>query len=161
MVPWRDLETAAPEIAAAGRRLLEEENGRPSVAYLATVGADGRPRLHPFIPALVDGELWAFVVLSPKQRDLDRTGQYSVHSLLGPEDESFFVSGTASRVEDAMLRSAIAGAMPYDDIDERHLLYRFEIDRALWTTWTTPTSPVHHRWRADDQTRTGKPCSAR
>jgi hypothetical protein len=105
--------------------------------------------MHPFIPAVVDGRLWAFVIVSPKQRDLDRTGQYSIHSLLGPADESFFVSGAATREETEGLRTTVAGAMPYGDIDARHVLYEFGIDRALWTMWTTPTSPVHHRWTAD------------
>ncbi len=146
MVPWRELETATPELARAGRRLLEDESGRPDVAFLATVGADGRPRMHPFIPAVVDGRLWAFVIVSPKQRDLDRTGSYAIHSCLGADDESFFVSGRARRVDGDEHRSLVGEAMPYSDIDENHVLYEFRIDRALWTTWTTPTTPVHHRW---------------
>ena len=104
--------------------------------------------MHPFIPAIVDGRLWAFVIVSPKQRDLDRTGEYAIHSRLGPNDESFFVSGRAHRVEDEQQRSLVGEAMPYDDIDERHVLYEFRIDRALSTTWTTPTNPRHRHWRA-------------
>jgi hypothetical protein len=74
MVPWSQLVIAEPEIAAAGRRLLEDPAGIPTVAFLAPVGADARPRIHPFIPAVVGGRLWAFVIRSPKQRDLDRDG---------------------------------------------------------------------------------------
>jgi hypothetical protein len=40
--------------------------------------------------------------------------------------------------------------MPYDDADERHLLYEFEIERALWTTWESfqqpGMRPVHRVW---------------
>jgi hypothetical protein len=36
--------------------------------------------------------------------------------------------------------------MPYDDVDDNHGLYEFAIVRALWTTWTTPPSPVYRRW---------------
>jgi hypothetical protein len=36
--------------------------------------------------------------------------------------------------------------MPYDDLDDDHGLYEFGIDHALWTTWTTPSSPVYRRW---------------
>ena len=147
MIPWRAFDAVAPDMAAAGLRLLTDEGGEPTVAFLATVGADGRPRMHPFIPAVVDGRLWAFVIVSPKQSDLDRRGSYSIHSVPGADDESFFVSGAATRVDDESLRATVASAMPYSDIDERHLLYEFLVDRALWTTWTTPTSPAHRHWR--------------
>jgi hypothetical protein len=149
MVPWSELVIAEPEIAAAGRRLLEDPTGAPTVAYLASVGADARPRIHPFIPAVVGGRLWAFVIRSPKQRDLDRDGWYAIHSALGPNDESFFVSGHALRVDDRHERDLVGERMPFDDIDDSHLLYEFRVDRALWTTWTTPTTPVHRHWRLD------------
>ena len=149
-VTWSDFETAAPEIARAGRDLLEDAPGTPGVAFLGTVGAEGRPRLHPFIPAVVDGGLWAFVIVSPKQRDLDRAGWYSIHSCLGPDDESFFVSGKALRVVSTERRLRVGDRMPYGDIDERHLLYEFLIDRALWTKWASPTTPTHRRWRPGD-----------
>ncbi len=144
---WSEFEAAAPEVARAGTRLLEDEPGVPGVAFLGTVGADGRPRMHPFVPAIVDGGLWAFVITSPKQRDLDRDGWYSIHSTLGPKDESFLVGGSATRTDAANDRQRIAAHMPFSDIDERHVLYEFGVDRALWTEWTTPTSPVHHNWR--------------
>ena len=148
MVAWDDFERAAPDIARAGRRLLEEADGRPAVAFLATVGDDGRPRMHPFIPAIVDGALWAFVTPSPKQGDLDRAGLYAIHSTLGPADESFFLSGTARRVDDAARRAAVATRMPYNDDVDDHACFEFGVDRVLWTTWTTPTTPQFHRWRA-------------
>jgi hypothetical protein len=150
---WSEFETAASEIARSGKRLLEESPGVPGVAFLATVGADGRPRMHPFVPAIVNGGLWAFVITSPKERDLDRDGWYSIHSMLGPKDESFLVGGSAIRIDAEADRTRIAARMPYSDIDERHLLYEFGIDRALWTVWETPTSPVHHNWRLTNPRR--------
>ena len=48
---WADLEREAPEIAAVGGRLF----ARHEVAYLATVSRDGRPRVHPFCPAIAEG----------------------------------------------------------------------------------------------------------
>ena len=147
MAPWSELEIAEPEIAAAGRRLLEDPAGVPTVAYLASVGADARPRIHPFIPAVVGGRLCAFVIRSPKQQDLDRDGWYAIHSALGPSDESFFVSGHAVRVDNPTERDVVGDRMPFDDIDDSHVLYEFRVDRALWTTWITPTTPVHRHWR--------------
>ncbi|MDP9335102.1 MAG: pyridoxamine 5'-phosphate oxidase [Actinomycetota bacterium] len=150
MVPWSELEIAEPEIAAAGRRLLEDAPGIPTIAFLATVGINTRPRVHPFMPAVVTGRLWAFVIRSPKQQDLDRNGRYAIHSVLGPRDESLFVSGGALRVDSPHERSEVGDHMPYNDIDDRHVLYEFRIDRASWTMWTTPTTPLHRKWKVGD-----------
>ena len=147
MHEWAALEANEPEIAAAGRRLLEdapiapgdpETAGVPGVAFLATVSASGRPRMHPFIPAIVDGALWAFVIESPKQRDLERAsavgasrkdtavgasrkdsavgasgekGQYAIHARLGANDEQFLVSGLARRIDGSEERARIGAAM--------------------------------------------------
>jgi hypothetical protein len=143
---WASFSESAPEVADAGQRLLEDEPGVPGVGFLATVGSKGFPRIHPFIPAVVDGRLWAFIIESPKQRDLDRTQRFAIHSRLGPEDESFYCAGGAHRLEDDDARSAVTAAMPYGDIDSTHVLYEFGVARALWTTWKTPTSPVHQTW---------------
>jgi hypothetical protein len=143
---WSAFAASAPDVADAGRRLLEDEPGVPGVAFLGTVGADGLPRIHPFVPAVVVGRLWAFVIESPKQRDLDRTERFAIHSRLGPHDESFYCAGISQRVDVEDVRSTISGGMPYSDIDNRHVLYELQIARALWTTWTTPTSPVHRTW---------------
>ena len=148
MSGWRELEDAAPDIAGAGRRLLEDPSGTPGVAFLATVSIDGCPRLHPFVPAIVDRALYAFIIASPKRRDLDRDGAYAVHSRLGDNDESFFVAGHARRVDGELQRARVADRMPYDDVDDNHVLYEFSIARTLWTTWTSPTRPVYRSWRA-------------
>jgi hypothetical protein len=142
---WADLEKEAPEIAEAGRRLL------PEVAFLATVSAKGRPRVHPFCPAIAEDRLWAFVVEeSPKRRDLDSNGYFAIHALPGSEDEQFYVAGVATRVVGADLRAIVLAAVPFDDADERHLLYEFLPDRALWTTWQNfqkpGMRPVHRTW---------------
>jgi hypothetical protein len=144
--PWVTFARSAPELASAGQRLLEDEPGVPGVAFLGTVDIDGVPRIHPIIPAVHDTGLWAFVIESPKQRDLDRSGRFAIHSRLGQGDESFYCAGGARRVDADAVRSAIAIQMPFSDIDALHVLYEFRIVRALWTTWRTPTSPVHRAW---------------
>jgi hypothetical protein len=103
-VPWYEFENAARDIARAGRRLLQDDTGAPGVAFLGTVAVDGHPRMHPFIPAIVSEHLLAFVIRSPKQRDLDRTGMYAAHSLLGHNDESFFATGAARQIGDDQAR---------------------------------------------------------
>lgn len=147
MSTWAELEMDEPEMAGAGRRLL------PEVSFLATVSPDGRPRVHPFCPALVHGRLWAFVMAeSPKRRDLDANGHFAIHALPGPQDEEFYIAGSAHRCGDSSLRQAALTAMPFDDADDGHLLYEFVPDRALWTTWADfqkpGMRPLHRVWRA-------------
>lgn len=147
---WAGFASAAPDIAAAGQRLLEDAPGIPGVALLGTVGADGLPRMHPFIPAIADGRLWAFVIESPKQRDLDRTQAFGLHSALGAQDESFFCAGQPRKVDDAGTRALVGSVMPYGGIDAHHVLYELRLAKALWTVWVTPTDPTHRSWRAAD-----------
>ena len=95
---------------------------------------------------LVGGGLWAFVIMSPKRRDLDRDGWYAIAA---DRRERRVVlrrrSGGAGRRREGPRRDQRM-SMPYSDIDPRHILYEFCVDRGLWTTWTTPTQPVHRRW---------------
>src|SRR5690606_29522545 len=65
---WAAFEGGAAQLAAAGERLLFPDI---PIAFLGTVSGSGRPRIHPFIPKVVDGRLWAFIVdASPKRHDL-------------------------------------------------------------------------------------------
>lgn len=149
MLDWKHFAAAAPEIAAAGVRLLALNE----VAFLATVSSSGRPRLHPFVPKIVDGRLVAFIMdSSPKIKDLRSRGQYAMHTLPGPEDEEFFVGGEAvdCSVERAF-REAAAQAMGFvTGVDEHHVLFELLIDRALWTRWLDFGTPEHRpsfvRW---------------
>jgi hypothetical protein len=134
-------------LAAAGERLFK----RGELALLGTVSAGGRPRIHPFIPRIVGGRLWAFVIgRSPKMRDLLER-PYTIHALPGDEDEEFWVSGHARRADDASSVALVAPAMPYA-IRAHEILFEFELDIAGWTTWIgfgkEDIHPVHHRWRA-------------
>jgi hypothetical protein len=96
--------------------------------------------------------LWAFIIQeSPKRRDLDANARFALHTMPGDEDEQFFLQGLASREPDPSLREVALGAMPYNDADERHILYEFRPQRALWTTWENfqkpGMRPVHRSWR--------------
>jgi hypothetical protein len=55
MGTWADLEAAAPELAAIGRRLIE---ARGRAALLSTVRGDDPPRIHPVTVGIVDGRLY-------------------------------------------------------------------------------------------------------
>ena len=146
---WLPLEGGAAVLAAAGERLL---TGEPGIALLATVARDGRPRVHPFMPRVLEGTLVAFVLReSPKLRDLLEGRACTIHSQLADEDEEFWVSGHARAVEDASRVAAALPSMPWAK-PEHELLVEFDLDRAGWTTWldfmTVDHRPRHHRWRA-------------
>lgn len=149
MIGWLEFESTAPEIALAGKRLLEKEE----VAFLATVSASGRPRLHPFVPRIVLGRFVAFIMdTSPKITDLRTRGQYSIHTLPGDEDEEFFLSGEARCCDqESEFRDRTTAAMEFaTGVDEHHVLFEFLIDRALWTRWLDFGTPDHRpeyvRW---------------
>jgi hypothetical protein len=54
-VSWAEFESASPELAETGRSYLYFYG--PGLGYLATVRADGGPRVHPVCPCIVDGRL--------------------------------------------------------------------------------------------------------
>jgi hypothetical protein len=149
MLNWDRFAAEAPDISQAGTRMLKKNE----VAFLATVSATERPRIHPFVPKIVEGRLVAFIMdSSPKIRDLQVRRQYSLHAMPGDKDEEFFVSGEANCCNGEIeFRQAAARAMGFaTGVDEFHILYQFMIDKALWTTWldfgTTNHRPEYVRW---------------
>ena len=147
MLSWRPFTLAAPAIADAGIRLLEKNE----VAFLATVSRTGRPRIHPFVPKIVDGRLLAFIMdSSPKFRDLRDNGNYSMHTLPGAEDEEFFISGKAQEIDPAdELRAQAITAMGFvTTVDEHEVLFELFIDRALTTRWLNFGTADHRPERA-------------
>ncbi len=149
MLEWHEFAKVSEEIAAVGTALL----ARNEVAFLATVSATGRPRIHPFVPRVVAGHLLAFIMdSSPKYRDLLQRRQYAIHALPGVEDEEFFISGEATSIDTNLpLREAAIEAMGFaTGVDAHHKLFDFRIDRALATRWldfgTPQHRPEHVRW---------------
>lgn len=142
MLNWADFAAAAPDIAAAGLRLIDPNE----VALLATVSADGRPRIHPFVLKIVDGRAVAFILkTSPKKRDLDEREFYTIHAQPGPEDEEFMISGKAVCIhEEETFRARALKAMGFiTEAEEAEILYEFLIDRALSTRWLDFGTPNH------------------
>ncbi|MEM9620006.1 MAG: pyridoxamine 5'-phosphate oxidase family protein [Pseudomonadota bacterium] len=146
MLDWHSFRNSSPAIATAAERLLATNE----VAFLATVSSTGRPRLHPFVPKLVEAKLVAFIMdSSPKYKDLLDRQQYSIHTLPGEEDEECLVSGCASLCnDDKKLRTAAAHAMGFaTGVDSHHILFEFKLDRALWTRWLDFGTPDHRPYR--------------
>lgn len=157
MVTWGELRLSRPDLADAGRQLLYRVG--VGLAYLATVGRDGAPRVHPFCPLMTDADLFAFLVPSPKRSDLLRDGRYAMHSFPLPDNEdAFYLAGHAEQVNDEALRNERVKQF-LDERSQFHLspddlvnqiLFRFEIERCLHTVTTGhgDPQPQHMIWRA-------------
>jgi hypothetical protein len=99
MASWSQFVADEPRLAAAITELIQQYG--PGLGYLATVRADGGPRVHPVSPVITDAGLFCFVIDSPKRRDLERDGRYALHSF-PPEDsdDEAYLAGRARPVTD-------------------------------------------------------------
>lgn len=143
---WAHLVAANPGLATHGRDRL---HGR--VCYLATVRADGSPRVHPVTPDITDDALYVFMEpTSPKGHDLRRDSRYALHA--GVEDNEggggeFLVTGRAIPVDSAAERAIAAAASPYQPVADRYILFRLDVEHAMRTTYGDGR-PVRERWDA-------------
>lgn len=145
---WRNFGFAAPELAVLGAARLAK---RP--AYLATIRADGAPRVHPVSPFISDDTLFVYMEpASPKGKDLRRDGRYAMHCSV--EDASggggeFCVRGRAVVVDDPQTRGEAfdaARAIGYKPNDG-YVLFELGVEEALATIYEDGL-PVRRRWRS-------------
>ena len=77
MPSWSDFESAAPELAASVRRRLDAHTHKT----IATVRADGSPRISGIEAKIADGELWiGSMGGARKARDLQHDPRFALHS---------------------------------------------------------------------------------
>ena len=155
MMTWGEFAAAGPDLAEAGAALLYQHG--VGLAFLATTRPDGGPRVHPMCPLLTADGVFAFIVPSPKQRDLRRDGRYAIHSFPCPENEdAFYLVGRARLVDDAAIREPMArqfveerSQFPVAPPDQ-DALFEFGIDSCLLTRTTGhgDPNPVHLTWHA-------------
>jgi hypothetical protein len=81
-VNWKAFESDAPALAAMGRHFFYLVG--VGMGFLATVRADGGPRVHPICPILTDDALFALIMPGPKLHDLRRDGRFALHGLTSP-----------------------------------------------------------------------------
>jgi hypothetical protein len=146
MKTWGELRTVHPSLAAFGAERLGD--GPP--AYLATVRADGSPRVHPVTPIVAPDHLFLFMEpTSPKGRDLRERGHYSLHNAVpdmhGTGGE-FILSGTAIPVEDQELRAQAVSSARYEPA-ERYILFELHVSEARCTGYGDVTLPSPPRWQ--------------
>jgi hypothetical protein len=145
MVTWSELDAAAPDIAADGRRLLYARGD--GEALLATVRGNEPPRIHPINVGVVDGRLYAFLLRSAKRVDLEQDGRYALHAHQDPAaPDEFSIRGRARLVDNAEVRAAVGGAW-FFEIDETYHLFEFSIDSAvLGLRRSDEWPPRYTRW---------------
>jgi GNAT superfamily N-acetyltransferase len=165
MARWAEFAAEAPELAEAGRALLQQFG--VGLAFLATVRPDGGPRLHPVCAILHEGGLYVLVVDSPKQRDLLRDGRHALHSFPSPRaDDEFYATGRARPVDDpelvAAVRAAQRAAGGESTGDER--CFELDLERCLHARYKPRGEPdnwppVYTRWaeHGDAASRTEEP----
>ncbi len=155
MLNWNEFAAARPELAETGRALLYQY--AVGEGYLATLRADGAPRVRPICPLLTDDGLFAFLIPSPKRADLVRDGRYALHACPRPDNEdAFSVSGRAEHREDDALRERCAAVWfaernltePPPGFDTEQL-FELLVDRCLATKTTGhgDYNPQHSIWR--------------
>jgi hypothetical protein len=139
---WEEFQRAAPELAAAGHRLLYQYG--IGLGFLGTVRKDGGPRLHPICPIIAAGGVFGLIGPSPKQQDLLRDGRYAIHSFPAMDvDDEFYFTGTARRIDDPAIERSVRAAYEASGgrSDHSELLFEFAIERALLATYKKRGEP--------------------
>lgn len=143
---WGDFATAEPELAAfVAARLL----AAPS--YLATVRADGTPRVHPVTPIIGDTGLYLFMEpTSPKAADLRDRGWFALHN--GVPDNAgtggeASVSGIGRLSSDDVVRAAAIAAASYQP-EDRYLLFELCPAQVRCNGYGDVVLPERRRWTA-------------
>lgn len=145
---WGQFAAARSDMAAVGEALL----ARHGIAYLATVRADGSPRLHPVCPFIIDGRLYvATPATSPKVRDQLRDARYALHMLPGADDAECMLRGEARHITEDAERAAVqAGGPSFLRPDDHY--FEYLIREAMTARWEHVGQPgtyaVREWWRA-------------
>ncbi len=154
MARWNEFEAAASELAATGRKMIYQFG--PGLGFLATVRADGGPRVHPFCPIVAEGGLFGLIGSSPKQTDLLRDGRFAIHTFPAEDrDDEFYLTGRAIHHEDPELEKAVrvvylaTGATSSDD----ELMFEFDIEHVLLASYKKRGEPdnwppLYTKWHA-------------
>jgi hypothetical protein len=149
MPSWSNFAQQAPALAAFG--LARFQTG---VAYLATVRADGGPRVHPVTP-IIGEQLFLFMEpSSPKGKDLQRDPRYALHctvaDMSGGEGE-FYVRGRAILTDDPALREQAIRGATYEPA-ANYILFVLPVEFAFMNQYVDG-QPVTQRWSSAEKPR--------
>jgi hypothetical protein len=150
VLSWVEFERAAPEFAAAGRRLLVGEDG-VAIGFLATGGFAGPPHLSPVCPIFSGDHLYLSAgANTPKVRDLRDSHGYALHAFLGQNDEEFQIRGSVQEVTSPAERWAVHEAIPFPAFDVEDPIFQLAVAGCLWVSWERVGQPgtraLRRRW---------------
>lgn len=152
MLTWTEFAIAEPELAETGRSLLDQFG--VGLAFLATVGKTGAPRLHPVCPVVSNAGLHVLITpASPKRHDLMRDGRYALQTFPQPKpgSDEFYIAGKAVLVDDPATRAEVLRTAKHR-ADPSEILFELWVDRVMHTRWENVLTPqmrsVHRKWRA-------------
>jgi hypothetical protein len=141
---WAQVDAAEPQLAA-----FVADRLRAAPAYLASVRADGTPRVHPVTPIVTPEGLFVFMEpTSPKGTDLRERRSFTLHS--GVPDSSgsggeAWVSGTGCAITDEATRSGVAAAASYDPA-ARYVLFELCPTEVRCNGYDDVELPACRRW---------------
>jgi len=146
MTSWEEFAQQATELAEFGK-----DRFKSGVAYIGTLRADGSPRVHPVTP-IIGEELFLFMEpTSPKGKDLQRDGRYTLHCSVEDSDGGqgeFYVRGQAKLIDDPLVRAQAVEAAPYDPQD-RYILFMLSIEFAFMNTYVEGEANTR-RWQSPE-----------
>ena len=148
---WGAVVAAAPDLAEFVAARLRE-----APAYLATVRADGTPRVHPVTPIPTNEALYVFMEpTSPKGRDLRERHAFALHN--GVPDNAgtggeITVTGTGHLIDDPAARAAAVAASAYEPA-ERYVLFELRPDDVRARGYGDVTLPAVVWWSSSDTGR--------
>ena len=136
MPSWEEVQAAAPDLSARVQARFDAHKHK----LMATLRADGSPRISAIEAAFRDGNLWfGSMTGAVKARDLQRDPRVALHS--APVDEELTdgdakISGRVTEVTDPGARRAYAGETTPADVEapEDFHLFRVDVDEVVLTT---------------------------
>jgi hypothetical protein len=124
---WGEIESVAPDLARLARTLLEAHVHKT----IATLRADGSPRISGIEAKFVDDDLWfGSMPGSRKGADLARDPRFALHS--GSDDPPDWkgdakLSGLAEEVTDPDRKLELFRAMGAEEVPDESSLYRADL----------------------------------
>jgi hypothetical protein len=133
---WGEIEAVAPDLARHARTLLEAHVHKT----IATLRADGSPRISGIEAKFIEGDLWfGSMPGSRKSADLSRDPRFALHSgSIDPPDweGDAKLGGVAEEVADRERKVEIFKAMGAEEVPLESQLYRADIDEVAVTRLT-------------------------